>query len=195
MAAAAATAAASATGNDLLVSAADAAGGLAAFFRGDLDQAQSLLERSIPVLRLLTRHISVEALCLLAAISAAAGDRDRTRDHLADAAELAESSPQLWARGRVRLARARVSLEAGELADSANSAADAVTAATAIDDRLTMIDALEIFARIIAARGSSELAGALGRAAIAARAEIGYAHSLGPLPRRSRRKTPTGQMS
>jgi predicted ATPase/DNA-binding CsgD family transcriptional regulator len=179
-AATAATAAATATGNDLLISAADAAGGLATFYRGELNQARSLLEKSIPVLRLLTRHIAVEALCLLATISAAAGDRDRTQDHLADAAELAESSPQLWARGRALLARARFLLEAGELNDSASSAADAVTAATAIDDRLTMIDSLEIFARITAARGSSEVAGALEAAAIAARAEIGYAHSLGP---------------
>jgi predicted ATPase/DNA-binding CsgD family transcriptional regulator len=179
-AAAAATAAATATGNDVLISAADAAGGLATFFRGEPIQAQSLLEQSIPVLRLLTRNIAVEALCLLAIISAAAGDEDRTQDHLVDAAELAESSPQLWGRGRARLARARVLLEAGELAGSASSAADAVSAATAIDDRVTMIDSLEIFARITVARGSSEVAGALARTAIAARAEIGYAHSFGP---------------
>ena len=63
-AASAATAAATATGNDLLVSAADAAGGLAMFFRGELNQAQSLLEQSIPVLRLITRYVAVEALCL-----------------------------------------------------------------------------------------------------------------------------------
>jgi DNA-binding CsgD family transcriptional regulator len=50
----------------------------------------------------------------------------------------------------------------------------------AIDDRLTMIDGLEIFARIAAARGSSEVAGELSRAAIAARTEIGYSHCLGP---------------
>jgi DNA-binding CsgD family transcriptional regulator len=48
----------------------------------------------------------------------------------------------------------------------------------AIDDRLTLTDGLEIFARIAAARGSSEVAGALARAAMAARAEIGYSHSL-----------------
>jgi DNA-binding CsgD family transcriptional regulator len=177
-AAAAATAAATAAGNDLLISVADAAEGLATFYRGEPNQAQSLLEKSIPVLRLLTRHIAVEALCLLATISAAAGDTDRTEEHLTDAAELAESSPQLWTRGRARLARARVLLGAGELADSGSAAADAVTAAAAIDDRLSMIDGLEIFAGITAARGSSELAGALGRAAFAARAEIGYAHSL-----------------
>ena len=95
-AAEAATAAASATGNDLLISAADSAAGLATFFRGELDQARSLLEQSIPVLRLVTRHVAVEAMCALATISAAAGDSDRTWQHLADAAELAESSPQLW---------------------------------------------------------------------------------------------------
>ena len=78
-AAAAATAAATATGNDLLISAADAAGGLATFFRGELDQAQFLLEQSIPVVRLVTRHIAVEAICLLATISAAAGDKDQTQ--------------------------------------------------------------------------------------------------------------------
>jgi predicted ATPase/DNA-binding NarL/FixJ family response regulator len=179
-AAAAATEAATATGNDVLISASNAAGGLARFFRGELSQAQPLLEQSIPVLRLLTRNIAVEALCLLSTISTAAGDRERTQDHLADAAELVESSPQLWAQGRARLARARVLLEDGELADSASSAADAVTAATAIDDQLTMIDGLEIFARIAAARGSSEVADGLARAAIAARAEIGYSHSFGP---------------
>ena len=52
-------------------------------------------------------------------------------------------------------------LEAGELAESASSASDAVTAAMAIDDRLTMIDGLEIFARIAVERGSSEIARAL----------------------------------
>jgi predicted ATPase/DNA-binding CsgD family transcriptional regulator len=189
-AAAAATAAATATGNDLLVSAADAAGGLATFFRGELNQAQTLLEKSIPVLRLITRHIAVEAFCLLATISAAAGDSDRTQGHLADAAELAESSAQLWARGRARLARARVLLEVGELPDSASAAADAVTAATAIDDRLTMIDALEIFAQITAARGSNEIVGALRRAAMAARAEIGYVHTLGPATEALEKKDP-----
>lgn len=181
-AAVAATEAATATGNDLLVSAADSAGGLAAFFRGELNQAQALLEQSIPVIRLVTRYVAVEALCRLAIISAVAGDRDRTRDHLADADELAASSPQVWARGRARLARAYALLEAGELGDSASWATEAVTAAIAIDDRLTMIDSLEIFARIAAGRGSNEVAGALAGAAIAARAEIGYAHSLGPAP-------------
>jgi DNA-binding CsgD family transcriptional regulator len=189
-AAAEATAAATATGIDLLISAADAAGGLATFFRGELNQAQILLEKSTPVLRLITRHIAVEALCLLATISAAAGNSDRTQDHLNDAAELAESSPQLWARGRARLARARVLLEAGELPDSASAAADAVTAAMAIDDQLTMIDALEIFARITTARGSSEVAAALGRAAIAARGETGYAHYLGPATEALEKKDP-----
>jgi predicted ATPase/DNA-binding CsgD family transcriptional regulator len=189
-AALAATAAAAATGNDLLVSAADAAAGLATFFRGELHQAESLLEQSIPVLRLITRYVAVEGLCRLAIISAAAGDKDRTRNHLADAVELAESSPQLWARGRARLAQARTLLEAGELADSASSAADAVTAALAIDDRLTMIDGLEIFARMAAARGSSELAAALARAANGARAEIGYAHSLDPATDASVQKGP-----
>jgi DNA-binding NarL/FixJ family response regulator len=189
-AAAAATAAATATGNDLLISAAEAAGGLATFFRGELNQAQSQLEGSIPVLRLLTRNVAVEAMCLLATISAAAGERDRTQNYLADAAELAESSAQPWTRARVQLSQARALLEAGELADSASSAADAVTAATAIDDRLTMIDGLEIFARIATARGSSEVADALARAAIAARAEIGYAHSLGPATKALENGTP-----
>jgi predicted ATPase/DNA-binding CsgD family transcriptional regulator len=190
-AAAAATEAATATGNDLLISAADAAGGLAIFFRGQLTEARSLLERSIPVLGLVTRYLAVEALCLLASISAAAGDSDRTQDYLADAAKLADSSSQLWARGRARLARARALLEAGGLADSANSAAEAMTAAMAIDDRVTMIDDVEIFAHIAAARGSTEVAAALARAAIAARTEIGYSHSSGPALGAFEEKDPT----
>jgi DNA-binding NarL/FixJ family response regulator len=78
------------------------------------------------------------------------------------------------------LARARALLEAGELADSESSASAAVIAAIATDYRLTTIDSLEIFARVATGRGSSEVPGALAVAAIAARAEIGYAHFFGP---------------
>jgi predicted ATPase/DNA-binding CsgD family transcriptional regulator len=171
---------ATASGNPLLQGIASFAEGLYAFAGADLDWTTAKLGEGLPVVSLffaggplMPRFIEV-----LAESALRAGDAETARKHVACMrewmGELIGGSSADWRESRAAIMEARLRVHDGQIQEATDSVQRALELAQRNDDRLTMIDALEILAGLEAQRRSPELSARLLGAAAAERARIGY---------------------
>ncbi len=170
--------AAEAGGNALFLAYAAAARGLLLYERRELDKARTLLADALPIVSRFPRATTGPYVAeVLADTDLHAGDLAAARAHTAQASESAEEAASYWGRSRAALAQGRLGLHSGEIIAATDAAHRALQLATRNEDAITLVDALELLAAIIARRQHPASAVRLLGAAETERARLSYARA------------------
>jgi DNA-binding CsgD family transcriptional regulator len=114
-------------------------------------------------------------LVVLAQAQLALGEVGEAAALLDEATSLASAGAMTWVLGRAARVRAELRVRQGDLKDAESLAHEAVALAGDAGDRLGLVDAIELLARLAGEQGGHREAARLWAAAESRRSELGYA--------------------
>ena len=142
---------------------------------GDAIQARGSMAAVVEGIRMsIARHIVPMPLVVLAEAHLALGALDEAAAALEEAIPIAESRKLIWLQGRAILVRGKLRARNGDLQGAESLIHEALNLGREAGDRMGLVDALELLARLAAQQDSNKEAVRLWAAAESLRSEMGY---------------------